>query len=73
MILSILLFPFYYIHVGYPFENNPREVLEDLPDAITQMINNKLILVSLLGKENIIINLINYYFVMTLKICRNDD
>ncbi|XKL66574.1 hypothetical protein PGB90_009994 [Kerria lacca] len=49
VILSILLFPFYYIHVGYPFENNPREVLEDLPDAITQMINNKLILVSLLG------------------------
>lgn len=48
-VMSMLLIPFYFIHVPAPFSNNSRGVLEDLPDAFTQMGNNKLIILSIVG------------------------
>lgn len=48
--LGLLHIPFYYIKVPYPFSNNSRGSLEDIPEAFVQMWNNKLIILSLLGK-----------------------
>jgi len=50
--MSLLLVPFYYIKVGAPLAgNNSRGVIEDFPEAITQIMNNKLILLALTGKN----------------------
>jgi len=50
--MSLLLVPFYYIKVGDPFNrSNSRGVIEDFPEAITQIMNNKWILVALIGKH----------------------
>jgi len=55
--MGSLLIPFYYIKICVPENNypcyNPRGVIEDFPDAITQIMNNKLILIALIGKYNI--------------------
>jgi len=48
--MSLLLIPFYYINVGPPLGNNSRGVIEDFPEAITQIMNNKWILIALIGK-----------------------
>lgn len=48
--MGILLVPFYFIIVGEPFANNSRGSIEDFPDAIIQIMNNKLILIALIGK-----------------------
>lgn len=59
LMMSILLVPFYYIKVGSPFAgNNSRGVIEDFPEAITQIMNNKMILFALIGKNSKLI--INY-------------
>lgn len=47
--MAILLIPFYYIHIPSPFANNPRNVLEDVIDAFTQIGYNPKILMALLG------------------------
>lgn len=48
--MSLLLVPFYYIKVGPPFDKyNSRNVIEDFPEAITQIMNNKWILLALIG------------------------
>ncbi|XP_059620560.1 solute carrier family 35 member F6 [Phlebotomus argentipes] len=39
-VLGTLLIPFYYIHVGPPFNNNARGTLEDFVDALIQIRNN---------------------------------
>uniref|UniRef100_A0A2H8TMK8 Transmembrane protein C2orf18 n=1 Tax=Melanaphis sacchari TaxID=742174 RepID=A0A2H8TMK8_9HEMI len=50
LIMSLLLVPFYYIHVSPPLAgNNSRGVIEDFPEAIIQIMNNKWILVALIG------------------------
>lgn len=50
--MGLLLVPFYYINVGAPLAgNNSRGVIEDFPEAITQIMNNKWILVALIGKH----------------------
>lgn len=48
IVLSLLLIPFYFIHVGN-FSNNPRQVLEDALDAFCQIGHKPLILLALLG------------------------
>lgn len=49
--MGVLLIPFYYIKVGDPFNNNnSRGVIEDFPEALTQIMNNKMILLALIGK-----------------------
>ncbi|KAI3363691.1 hypothetical protein L3Q82_001315 [Scortum barcoo] len=48
VILSLLLIPMYFIHVG-SFSNNPRQVLEDALDAFCQIGHQPLILLALLG------------------------
>lgn len=51
LMMSLLLVPFYYINVDPPLGgNNSRSVIEDFPEAITQIMNNKWILVALIGK-----------------------
>ncbi|KAF7657722.1 hypothetical protein LDENG_00023000 [Lucifuga dentata] len=47
-VLSLLLIPMYFIHVG-KFGSNPREVLEDALDAFCQIRNQPLIILALLG------------------------
>ncbi|KAK2856095.1 hypothetical protein Q5P01_004830 [Channa striata] len=47
-VLSLLLIPMYFIHVGN-FSGNPRLVLEDALDAFCQIGNQPLILLALLG------------------------
>lgn len=49
--MSLLLVPFYYIQGGPLAGNNSRRVIEDFPEAITQIMNNKWILLSLIGKN----------------------
>jgi len=50
LMMSLLLVPFYYIKVGEPLAgNNSRGVIEDFPEAITQIMNNKWILLALIG------------------------
>ncbi|CAB0007430.1 unnamed protein product [Nesidiocoris tenuis] len=49
VVTGLLLIPFYFIHVPERFGDNAHGVLEDLPDALIQMGNNKLIIVSLIG------------------------
>ncbi|KAM6915723.1 solute carrier family 35 member F6 [Xenentodon cancila] len=48
VVLSLLLIPMYFIHVGN-FSGNPREVLEDALDAFCQIGHKPLILLALLG------------------------
>lgn len=48
VILSLLLIPMFYIHVG-DFGGNPRQVLEDAIDAFCQIGHKPLILLALLG------------------------
>ncbi|XP_041832256.1 solute carrier family 35 member F6 [Melanotaenia boesemani] len=48
IVLSLLLIPMYFIHVGN-FSNNPRHVLEDALDAFCQIGHKPLILLALLG------------------------
>lgn len=45
--LSLLLIPFYFIHV--PSATNPHSALEDLPDALYQLYNNYMIIIALSG------------------------
>lgn len=53
--MGLLLVPFYYIKVGeYLGTSNPRGVIEDFPDAIIQIINNKWILIALIGKHQLL-------------------
>ncbi|KAM8832581.1 solute carrier family 35 member F6 [Spinachia spinachia] len=47
-VLSLLLIPMYFIHVG-AFSGNPRQVLEDALDAFCQIGHEPLILLALLG------------------------
>ncbi|XP_042634258.1 solute carrier family 35 member F6-like [Cyprinus carpio] len=47
-ILSLLLIPMFFIHVG-SFADNPRQVLEDALDAFCQIGHKPLILLALLG------------------------
>ncbi|XP_061667439.1 solute carrier family 35 member F6 [Syngnathoides biaculeatus] len=47
-VLSLLLIPMYFIHVG-EFSDNPRQVLEDALDAFCQIGFRPLILLALLG------------------------
>lgn len=47
--MSLLLIPFYYIKIDFLAGNNSRGVIEDFPEAITQIMNNKLILLALIG------------------------
>jgi len=49
LMMSLLLVPFYYINVSSPFSSNIPHKVEDFPDAITQIMNNKWILVALIG------------------------
>ncbi|XP_004083485.1 solute carrier family 35 member F6 [Oryzias latipes] len=48
VVLSLLLIPMYFIHVG-SFSNTPRQVLEDALDAFCQIGHKPLILLALLG------------------------
>lgn len=48
VVLSLLLIPMYFIHVG-KFSDNPRQVLEDALDAFCQIGHQPLILLALLG------------------------
>lgn len=48
VVLTLLLIPMYFIHVGN-FSNNPRQVLEDALDAFCQIGHKPLILLALLG------------------------
>ncbi|XP_053301606.1 solute carrier family 35 member F6 [Pleuronectes platessa] len=48
LVLSLLLIPMYFIHVG-DFSNNPRGVLEDALDAFCQIGHQPLIILALLG------------------------
>ncbi|KAK5879903.1 hypothetical protein CesoFtcFv8_022979 [Champsocephalus esox] len=48
VVLSLLLIPMYFIHVG-SFSDNPRHVLEDVLDAFCQIGHEPLILLALLG------------------------
>ncbi|XP_060947187.1 solute carrier family 35 member F6 [Limanda limanda] len=48
VVLSLLLIPMYFIHVG-DFSSNPREVLEDALDAFCQIGHQPLIILALLG------------------------
>lgn len=48
--IGSLLVPFYYIKTSVLGDTNPRGVIEDFPDAVTQIMNNKLILIALIGK-----------------------
>ncbi|KAM9703606.1 solute carrier family 35 member F6 [Menidia menidia] len=48
VVLSLLLIPMYFIHVG-GFSDNPRHVLEDAIDAFCQIGNKPLIVLALLG------------------------
>lgn len=48
VVLSLLLIPMYFIHVG-DFADNPRNVLEDALDAFCQIGHQPLILLALLG------------------------
>ncbi|KAM7395208.1 hypothetical protein PAMA_006797 [Pampus argenteus] len=47
-VLSLLLIPMYFIHVG-DFSGNPRQVLEDALDAFCQIGHQPLIMLALLG------------------------
>lgn len=46
-VLSLLLLPMYFIHV--PFADNAHGVIEDLPGAFAQIVNNKLLVVAISG------------------------
>ncbi|KAM4522383.1 solute carrier family 35 member F6 [Odontesthes bonariensis] len=48
IVLSLLLIPMYFIHVG-DFSGNPRQVLEDAIDAFCQIGHKPLIILALLG------------------------
>ncbi|XP_042232753.1 solute carrier family 35 member F6-like isoform X2 [Homarus americanus] len=47
-IMTILLVPFNWIQVG-AFSGNPRHVLEDIPDAFTQLGNNPTLIAPIVG------------------------
>ncbi|CAO1422316.1 unnamed protein product [Diamesa hyperborea] len=49
IIVIIMLFPFYFIKVSPPFDNNSRHVLEDAPDGFTMIVNNCLLLIPVFG------------------------
>lgn len=48
-VLGTLLIPMYFIHVGPPFNDNPREVMEDVVDALVQIKNNYQLVLAILG------------------------
>ncbi|XP_055706840.1 solute carrier family 35 member F6 isoform X2 [Phlebotomus papatasi] len=48
-VLGTLLIPFYFIHVGPPFNNNARGTLEDFVDALVQIRNSWQLLFSIFG------------------------
>lgn len=48
-VLAALQLPFYFIKAGPPFTNNPTGRLEDPIDAFTQIANNMLLLLPILG------------------------
>lgn len=47
--LATLQIPFYFIPIGPPFSNNPRNVVEDAIDAIIQIGNNWQLIFAILG------------------------
>ncbi|KAL1122051.1 hypothetical protein AAG570_003457 [Ranatra chinensis] len=49
VVLGILQIPFYFISVPESFSGNPRQVLEDFPDAMVQLGNNGLLILSIVG------------------------
>lgn len=49
IVLGALQVPFYYIPAGRPFADNSRGTLEDLPDALTQLSNNHMLIFAVLG------------------------
>lgn len=53
IILSLLLIPFWYIHVPATFSGSPNGRLEDALDAFAQIHANPMILVALIGTFNI--------------------
>lgn len=55
-VITILLVPFYWIPGGI-FSSNPRGVLEDIPDAFTQIGNNPMLLLPILGQIKIWLNI----------------
>lgn len=48
-VLSCLLLPLYFIHVGPPFNHNASGTLENVLDALTQITNSPLLVVALSG------------------------
>lgn len=64
--LSVLLVAFYWIPAGI-FSGNPRQVLEDVPDAFVQLGNNPLLIVAVLGLyAEMCINFTTIYLVCLL-------
>lgn len=47
--LACLLVPMYFIHVPAPFDKNAHGVLEDLPDALCQIMNNPYLVLAITG------------------------
>ncbi|XP_075224868.1 transport and golgi organization 9 [Lycorma delicatula] len=47
--ISLLLIPFSYIHIPPPFANTLDGTVEDIPDALVQIGNNRLIILALVG------------------------
>lgn len=48
-VLSLLQIPFYYIHAGPPFTDNPTGALEDVIDAFVQIGNSWQLVLAILG------------------------
>lgn len=48
-VLGTLLIPMYFIHVGAPFNDNARGVLEDALDALVQIKNNYQLVLAIMG------------------------
>merc|ERR1712168_134660 len=48
-VLSLLLIPFSFLHVGPKFGQNPREVLEDAYDGVYQLAHNPLLALAFSG------------------------
>lgn len=64
-VITILLVPFYWIPGGI-FSSNPRGVLEDIPDAFTQIGNNPMLLLPILGQFKMCLNNFKHSFLMRL-------
>ena len=51
VINGLLLIPFYYLPSMTPFSNDPQNKLENSLDGFTQMSNNPLIIVAIIGRS----------------------